>query len=713
MALVLADRVRETTTTTGTGTVSLAGPVSGFQGFSTAIGNANTTYYTIVDAATGAWEVGLGTYTSSGSTLARTTILSSSNAGSAVNFAAGTKDVFVTQPAERALYLNGAGTGVDAGAAAFTANGVVYASSTSALATGSALTFDGTNLETTGRLILRTTAGPTFAGQIGYSASGGTYIWSKAGSSDNFNLYDGLGNNAYLINGSYSHVWLVSAAEQARLTSSGLEIKQSQLIGYSSYAGIGTNGLAVAGNVGVGLSNPATKLEVVGGIQSKGDALSVTDVNGTNPFFINRENSVTGNLQFRYTTTSLMELTQSGNLGLGVAPSAWVSGKALEFSAGSVFSFSSGAAGEFDIAYNAFFDGAWKYKASSSAVSLYSIQAGVYKWFTAASGTAGNAISFTQAMTLDASGNLGVGTTSTSSRFEVVSGTGAQDVARFRTGDATVANNAGGGFYANSSATAASRYAYLWLDADGANFSGLDYFSIYKAGNSGGVEITNSSNSFMSFGTNNTERARISSDGTFRVTGAGTAGSTDAFQVAGTAPADAARIDSSGNLLVGTTVDAGYKFRVAGGQTQLYVVNAADRCLDAWNSAASGDNEFVNFITEAGATKRGSITYNRGAGLVAYNVTSDYRAKDIIGPVNDSGALIDSVPVYMGKMKGATQERPMFIAHEVPAYAHTGEKDAVDAEGKPVYQQMDASALIPVMWAEIQDLRKRLAAAGI
>jgi hypothetical protein len=99
--------------------------------------------------------------------------------------------------------------------------------------------------------------------------------------------------------------------------------------------------------------------------------------------------------------------------------------------------------------------------------------------------------------------------------------------------------------------------------------------------------------------------------------------------------------------------------------------------------------------------------------LVAYNVTSDYRAKDIIGPVTDSGALIDSVPVYMGKMHGATQERPMFIAHEVPAYAHTGEKDAVDADGNPVYQQMDASALIPVMWAEIQSLRARLAAANI
>jgi hypothetical protein len=137
-------------------------------------------------------------------------------------------------------------------------------------------------------------------------------------------------------------------------------------------------------------------------------------------------------------------------------------------------------------------------------------------------------------------------------------------------------------------------------------------------------------------------------------------------------------------------------------------------CFQAWNQGTSGDNAFVTFYTEGGGgALRGSITYNRAGGLTAYNVTSDYRAKDILGPVTNSGALIDSVPVYMGKMKGATQERPMFIAHEVPAYAHTGEKDAVDADGKPVYQQMDASALIPVMWAEIQSLRARLAAANI
>ena len=135
--------------------------------------------------------------------------------------------------------------------------------------------------------------------------------------------------------------------------------------------------------------------------------------------------------------------------------------------------------------------------------------------------------------------------------------------------------------------------------------------------------------------------------------------------------------------------------------------------LLVWNSGISGNNGFIAFFTETTYTARGSINYNRTAGLTAYNTTSDYRAKDISGPVTDSGNLIDSVPVYMGKMKDATQERPMFLAHETPAYAHTGVKDAVDKDGNPVYQQMDATTLVPVMWAEIQSLRKRLAAAGI
>jgi hypothetical protein len=101
MAFVVADRVQETTTSTGTGTITLAGAVSGFQSFSV-VGDGNTTYYTIAGGTE--WEVGLGTYTASGTTLSRDSILESSNSGSAVNFSAGTKNVFVTYPAERAVF---------------------------------------------------------------------------------------------------------------------------------------------------------------------------------------------------------------------------------------------------------------------------------------------------------------------------------------------------------------------------------------------------------------------------------------------------------------------------------------------------------------------------------------------------------------------------------------------------------------------------------
>jgi hypothetical protein len=112
MALVVKDRVQETSTTTGTGTFTLSGAVTGFQSFSV-IGNANTTYYAIVG--TSEWEVGLGTYTSSGTLLSRDTILESSNGGTAVDFSAGTKNVFVTYPAEKGLYLDASGNAIALG----------------------------------------------------------------------------------------------------------------------------------------------------------------------------------------------------------------------------------------------------------------------------------------------------------------------------------------------------------------------------------------------------------------------------------------------------------------------------------------------------------------------------------------------------------------------------------------------------------------------
>jgi len=103
MALVVNDRVKETSTTTGTGTFSLAGASLGFETFVAGIGNTNTTYYTIVNE-DGAFEVGIGTVTdATPDTLSRDTILSSSNSDNAVNFAAGTKDVFCTLPAKKTM----------------------------------------------------------------------------------------------------------------------------------------------------------------------------------------------------------------------------------------------------------------------------------------------------------------------------------------------------------------------------------------------------------------------------------------------------------------------------------------------------------------------------------------------------------------------------------------------------------------------------------
>jgi hypothetical protein len=106
MAIVVKDRVKVTSTTTGTGTFTLGSAATGFQDF-TAIGDGNDTYYTIAGGSD--FEVGIGTYTSSGTTLSRDTVLSSSNSNNLVNFGAGDKDVFVTYPAERAVYAEGGG----------------------------------------------------------------------------------------------------------------------------------------------------------------------------------------------------------------------------------------------------------------------------------------------------------------------------------------------------------------------------------------------------------------------------------------------------------------------------------------------------------------------------------------------------------------------------------------------------------------------------
>jgi hypothetical protein len=169
MALVLKDRVQETTITTGTGTLTLGGAVAGYQSFA-AVGNANTTYYTISSNTSSEWEVGIGTYTASGTTLSRDTVLSSSNSGSLVSLSSGTKNVYVVYPSSRSIYADGAtlvatnssilpttggGTGNSVGAATLVAQ-------TGAVATAATYypTFSATN--TTSNQGLNTTSALNF-----------------------------------------------------------------------------------------------------------------------------------------------------------------------------------------------------------------------------------------------------------------------------------------------------------------------------------------------------------------------------------------------------------------------------------------------------------------------------------------------------------------------------------------------------------------------
>jgi hypothetical protein len=404
-------------------------------------------------------------------------------------------------------------------------------------------------------------------------------------------------------------------------------------IGLTTY-----NATAVAANVGSGINFAAgTAGNGLGAVVAAFSGAATTD----GGYLAFQTRAVTSGA-----LTERMRLDSSGNLGLGVTPSAFTFGKAIQVN-GAAFS-GDDTTFRTRVTANAYNDGNWRYLQNNNA-TLYSqaSDGGAHAWFNSPSGTAGNVITFTQAMTLDASGNLGIGTTSPTA------------YGSYRTLE--VKGTDGGLVQVGSNATPAVFFQ------DGTN-AGINNFA---------------NGSFIIY-TNGTERMRVDQNGVLLI-----GGTTPSYSVAA----------ANTNINGGST--AALLLTTSGG--------ASYACQYVHNTATSGNNEFVRFGTEGTWTDRGGINYNRGAGLTVYNTTSDYRAKDIISPVLNSGEVIDSVPVYMGKMKDATQVRPMFIAHETPDYAHTGEKDAVDENGNPIYQQMDASTLVPVLWAEIQQLRKRVA----
>jgi len=600
-----------------------------------------------------------------------------------------------------------------------TANGVAYLNGSKVLTTGSALTFDGTGLgvgvsPSVARVYTRTAAATGTAFQADNGVNTGFVVRFEP--------------NTTLFGNDFAQplAFLVNNSEQMRLTGTGLGIGTSSPAVYSansrllqidgganaaefkltnsttgssgadgtlltvngsafylwnlenSFLSFGTNNLdrgriTAGGNWLLGTTTDAGRLTVNGNIRTLGgnielDTGQVTTNSSSNPLILGVNGTerarFTGNGEFLFATTTAnakvkLSLTSPGTLGTVTNVGSFGPGGVL--SLGGVTNntdgvyFGTGDTGGTGVASGIGFlreGSGW-----NSAVAFYTNNV-----------TSGpNGVSAIREVgRFDSAGSWLVGTSTNPGNKAVFYGTGGTTI---RVADDTNTNFRG--YVIGATIADSAEYAYLKLNA---NSGELRH---YVGPNSYG--------GFQTFFTSGAERARIDSNGLFLVN-------------LSSAPFNTwkATFDGGSNEAIGAIANTAASFS--------YV---------AWNKATSGDNRFAGFFTEGTITERGSISFNRTAGLVSYNTTSDYRAKDISGPVVDSGTVIDSVPVYMGKMKGATQERPMFIAHETPAYAHTGEKDAVDAKGNPTYQQMDASALVPILWAEVQSLRKRLAAAGI
>jgi hypothetical protein len=440
-----------------------------------------------------------------------------------------------------------------------TANGVAYLNASKVLTTGSALTFDGTYFTvgasaTTGdyKTFIQKAGGEL----LGLNASSGTLTRIAFG-----NATASFGSTQIIANGS-DLAFITNSAEQMRLTSTGLMVYGTdgynvQISGGNAYrmyatandlvfrsvtAGSDVMTLTYGGNVGIGTNNPTQKL-AVSSSDNSGTAINIINTStggySWNLFSVGSTASLgpVGSFVIRDSTNgvSRVVLDSSGNLGLGVAPSAWTTNwKAFQFGATSALSDFSNQSSFWN---NTVVTGATTplYQ-TTAAASFYRQTGGQHIFYTAPSGTAGNAISFTQAMTLDASGNLGIGTTIPQIDANyggfTLNGTSGS-IITLRTADSNV-----GRIYA----------------------SGTDFLNIDANGTASGIIVFRN-------GTSSTERARITSGGDVQVSSGGS------VQVGGTAArattAGTNRIDIfDGTAPVGTLAN-GVSFYSASGEANV------------------------------------------------------------------------------------------------------------------------------------------------